>query len=279
MIRHFDHVTVAVRDAAAAERFFGLLGFRREQAVVISGEQFERYMGIAGIEAEHVTLVHESATPRLEVQVLRYAKPAPPPDARVPGLEALGYNHVCFAVDDVEAEVGRLVAGGVTLRNQVMEFHDRKLVFLDGPEGITVELAQWRPAAPDDAARIAILRTAYAAFNRRDVDGALAMLAPDVEWPDMMLGRVLHGTDAVRAYWTQQFATISSQVEPAAFHPCGERVLIEVEQRVRRLDTGGDESSRVGHLYTFRGERVARMEVHADLVTAAAALRAPTGER
>jgi len=24
-----------------------------------------------------------------------------------------------------------------------MEFHDRKLVFLDGPEGITVELAQW----------------------------------------------------------------------------------------------------------------------------------------
>jgi len=25
-----------------------------------------------------------------------------------------------------------------------MDFHDRKLVFLRGPEGITVELAQWR---------------------------------------------------------------------------------------------------------------------------------------
>jgi hypothetical protein len=28
-------------------------------------------------------------------------------------------------------------------RNEMMTFHDRKLVFLEGPEGITVELAQW----------------------------------------------------------------------------------------------------------------------------------------
>jgi hypothetical protein len=25
-----------------------------------------------------------------------------------------------------------------------MTFHDRKLVFLEGPEGITVELAEWK---------------------------------------------------------------------------------------------------------------------------------------
>jgi hypothetical protein len=29
------------------------------------------------------------------------------------------------------------------LRNEIMQFHDRKLVFLSGPEGVTVELAQW----------------------------------------------------------------------------------------------------------------------------------------
>jgi len=147
MIRNFDHVTVVVRDLAAAERFFALLGFRKEKSVVISGDIFARYMGVAGIEADHVTLVHEAARPRLEVQVLRYRHPALPEDARVPGLEALGYNHVCFAVDDVDAEVRRLVAAGVQLRNQVMEFHDRKLVFLEGPEGIAVELAQWQAPA------------------------------------------------------------------------------------------------------------------------------------
>jgi hypothetical protein len=27
--------------------------------------------------------------------------------------------------------------------NEVMDFHDRKLVFLAGPDGVTIELAQW----------------------------------------------------------------------------------------------------------------------------------------
>jgi hypothetical protein len=35
------------------------------------------------------------------------------------------------------------LTGGIELRNEIMEFHDRKLVFLSGPEGVTVELAQW----------------------------------------------------------------------------------------------------------------------------------------
>ena len=144
MLRNFDHVTIAVRDVAAAKRFFGLLGFREEKTVLISGEKFARYMGVDGIEAEHITLVHESATPRLEVQILRYLHPEPRVDPNAARLDRLGFNHVCFAVDDVEAEVRRLVAGGVSVRNEVMEFHDRKLVFLIGPEDITVELAQWQ---------------------------------------------------------------------------------------------------------------------------------------
>jgi hypothetical protein len=37
-----------------------------------------------------------------------------------------------------------VTAAGVRLRNQPMTFHDRKLVFLEGPEGITVELAEWK---------------------------------------------------------------------------------------------------------------------------------------
>jgi catechol 2,3-dioxygenase-like lactoylglutathione lyase family enzyme len=52
-------------------------------------------------------------------------------------------NHICFAVDDIEAEVARIEAAGFKTRNSVMDFHSRKLVFLDGPEGVTVELAQW----------------------------------------------------------------------------------------------------------------------------------------
>ena len=55
MIKRFDHVTIVVRDVEAAKRFFGLLGFKEDKYVVIKGPQFSDYMGVEGIEAEHVT--------------------------------------------------------------------------------------------------------------------------------------------------------------------------------------------------------------------------------
>ncbi len=79
----------------------------------------------------------------MEVQLLKFLHPNPLPDPAITNLARLGFNHVCFAVDDLEAEVARLKAKGVQFRNEVMNFHDRKLVFLAGPEGVTVELAEW----------------------------------------------------------------------------------------------------------------------------------------
>jgi catechol 2,3-dioxygenase-like lactoylglutathione lyase family enzyme len=143
MIKHFDHVTIVVRDVEAAKYFFGLLGFTESKSVVISGPQFSAYMGVDGIEAEHITLVLTNVSPRTEVQLLKYRHPDPLPDPAIRNLTKLGFNHICFAVDDMEAEVTRLKANGVRLRNEILDFHNRKLVFLDGPEGITVELAQW----------------------------------------------------------------------------------------------------------------------------------------
>src|SRR5262249_4843303 len=143
MVKGFDHCTVVVRDLERAKTFFSPLGFAEDQAVVISGPVVEAYMGVPGIEADHVTLVLAGATPRLEVQLLRYRHPDPLPDPGIERLEKLGFNHIAFTVADVDAEVARLRARGVELRNQVMDFHSRKLVFLKGPEGVTVELVQW----------------------------------------------------------------------------------------------------------------------------------------
>jgi len=143
MITRIDHVTIVVDDVEAATRFFALLGFVVDKSVVIRGEPFASYMGIEGLEAEHRTLVLGGATLRQEVQLLRLLQP---PALLNPGLATLrqrGFNHVCLATDDLDGEVARLRAAGVTPRNAVMAFHDRKLVFLDGPEGAVVELAEW----------------------------------------------------------------------------------------------------------------------------------------
>jgi catechol 2,3-dioxygenase-like lactoylglutathione lyase family enzyme len=143
MIQRFDHITVVVRDLDQARRFFGLLGFAEDKAVVIKGPVMDAYMGVPGIEADHVTLVLRGVMPRLEVQLLRYRHPEPLADPNIERLEKVGFNHVCFAVDDIEAEVARLRAQGIVVRNELMDFHSRKLIFLKGPEGITVELSEW----------------------------------------------------------------------------------------------------------------------------------------
>jgi catechol 2,3-dioxygenase-like lactoylglutathione lyase family enzyme len=143
MTKHFDHITIVVRDLEAAKRFFGLLGFEEDRSVVVSGGRFAAYMGVDGIEADHVTLVLAGVSPRMEVQLLRYHHPDPAPDPQAGNLARLGFNHVCLAVDDLEAEVARLRANGVHPRNEMLAFHDRKLIFLSGPEGVTVELAEW----------------------------------------------------------------------------------------------------------------------------------------
>jgi hypothetical protein len=48
-----------------------------------------------------------------------------------------------------------------------------------------------------------LLGRAYEAFNARDIDGVLATMRADVEWPNGMEGgTVCHA--GVRQYWTRQ---------------------------------------------------------------------------
>ena len=143
MIKHFDHATIVVRDVERAIEFFGLLGFALDKSVVIKGETFSSYMGVPGIEARHVTLVLQNATPRTEVQLLNYLTPAALSDPQIRDLHKIGFNHICFAVEDLEAEVAKMAAHGFATKNEVLDFHSRKLVFLDGPDGVTIELSQW----------------------------------------------------------------------------------------------------------------------------------------
>jgi catechol 2,3-dioxygenase-like lactoylglutathione lyase family enzyme len=144
MVKHFDHLTLVVRDLEKAKTFFDILGFRHAKSVVITGDEFARYMGVPGIEAEHVTLVLENAVPRTEIQLLRYLRPVTLADPYIRKLNKVGMNHVCFAVEDLDAETERLRAAGFTPRNSILEFHDRRLIFFDGPEGVTVELSEWQ---------------------------------------------------------------------------------------------------------------------------------------
>jgi ketosteroid isomerase-like protein len=107
-----------------------------------------------------------------------------------------------------------------------------------------------------------LLRRAYAAFNSRHIDGALALMHPDVDWPNGMEGGREWGHEAVRAYWTRQFGVIDSHVEPLSFEEQGNGVIaIDVHQVVRDPDGAPLSDGRVRHVYTFRDGLVARMDI------------------
>jgi hypothetical protein len=108
-----------------------------------------------------------------------------------------------------------------------------------------------------------LLRSAYAAFNTRDIDAALQLMAPDVAWPRAFKGGFVRGPEEVRAYWTEQWSEIDPHVEPLAFHPqVGGRILVEIHQIVRDLAGNVLTDERVGHRFTFERGLIRRMEVY-----------------
>ena len=107
-----------------------------------------------------------------------------------------------------------------------------------------------------------MLMDLYRSFNERDMEALLVHLAPGVEWPNGWEGGYEHGREAVRAYWTRQWAAIDPRVEPLAidFDRQG-RAHVRVHQLVRSLDGKILDDRKVEHLYEFNGPFIARMTI------------------
>src|SRR5678816_3136922 len=67
----------------------------------------------------------------------------PMPDGRKP--EPGGWNRIHLIVDDIDAEVGRLRAAGVSFRNDIVSGPGGRQILVDDPSGNPVEIFQ--PAA------------------------------------------------------------------------------------------------------------------------------------
>src|SRR5271169_6761629 len=84
-----------------------------------------------------------------------------------------------------------------------------------------------------------LLRSAYRAFNARDIDAALELMHPEVDWPNAWKGGRVIGHAALRDYWSKQFAAIDSNVEPQRFTKESDgSITVDVHQVVRDADTG-----------------------------------------
>ena len=118
------------------------------------------------------------------------------------------------------------------------------------------------PAPPGFAKERDLLIFVYEAFNRRDVDSILAVMDPEVEWPNVVEGGWVHGRDGVRAYWTRQWGMVDPHVDPLQIQT-GEdgRIVVDAHQVVRDLGGAVLLDRTVHHSYLIRDGLIVRMEI------------------
>jgi hypothetical protein len=77
-----------------------------------------------------------------------------------------------------------------------------------------------------------------------------------------ILKRVYSGREAVRSYWTRQWAMIDPHVEPTGFSSDAEgEVVVEVHQTVRALQGTVLVDQMVGHVFTLENGLITRFDI------------------
>jgi hypothetical protein len=107
-----------------------------------------------------------------------------------------------------------------------------------------------------------LIAEAYSAFNRRDIDSALALMSENVSWPKASEGGRVVGKEEIRSYWTRQWKQFDPHVEPIEVIDRGAgKIDVRVHQLVKSL--GGDvlSDNEVGHVYTIANGLIERMDI------------------
>jgi hypothetical protein len=107
-----------------------------------------------------------------------------------------------------------------------------------------------------------LIEQAYSAFNKRDIDGALALMTEDVSWPKASEGGKIVGKEEIRAYWIRQWREFDPHVEPLAItEGGGGKVRVKVHQLVKSLQGDVLWDGEVLHVFTMKSGLIAAMDL------------------
>jgi uncharacterized protein len=124
------------------------------------------------------------------------------------------------------------------------------------------------PTSPQTDQRIAILRAAYAAFNRGDIDAAVQSLDENIDWTEPTEfpgGGSYRGREGAKQYLTNSRASVAEVIsEPEQFIPAGDRIVVFVYARVRPQNSTTWQEVRLADVYLFRDLTPIQMRAFAD---------------
>ena len=141
-VKRMDNVLIVVDDLDAVKAFFLELGLELEGETTVDGPSVDRLVGLQNVRATLTTLRTPDGHGRIELDKFHTPKAITTVPANAP-VNALGIRRIMFAVDDLDDLVARLLARGAELVGEVVQYGDTyRLVYIRGPEGIIVALAE-----------------------------------------------------------------------------------------------------------------------------------------
>lgn len=106
------------------------------------------------------------------------------------------------------------------------------------------------------------LQNIYDAFNRREIETIIAKMHPQVKWANGLEGGFVHGRDAVREYWTNQFKLIQPELEILKFETDEKnRKVVTVHQIVKDLDGNVLADAEVRQIFTIEDDLIILYEI------------------
>ena len=135
-----DNIGIVVESLDSAISFFEL-GLRLEGRAMVEGEWAGRVTGLGSQRVEIAMMVTPDGHSRLELS--RYLTPPTISDHRTAPVNALGYLHVMFTVEDIDDTLERLYKLGAELVGDVVQYEDvYRLCYIRGPESLLIGLAE-----------------------------------------------------------------------------------------------------------------------------------------
>ena len=101
----------------------------------------------------------------------------------------------------------------------------------------------------------------YKNFNDRQIEKVVAHMTENVRWANGMEGGFVYGHEAVRAYWTRQFALVSSVVTPLEIYEQNETVTLKVHQLVHDLNGNRIADEVVHHIFKMQDNKIAEFDI------------------
>jgi hypothetical protein len=108
----------------------------------------------------------------------------------------------------------------------------------------------------------ALISQAYFAFNKRDIDGTLALMTENVSWPKASEGGRVIGKQAIREYWTRQWVDFDPHLEVLeVIDNQNGKTEVKVHQLVKNLKGDVLADVELWHVYTIQNNLIVRMDI------------------